>query len=195
MSHINITFKIFSTKQSSGYDRVDLIEGGLRIVIDSIVITKRENDVGDDGYRGDYIFNHFWSWLDSIPSLLNGQECTSQLLDNPGIFVFSPKGNVTFIKFCESDNPDGISRVIENGSEVLRTGEYFNRLYPNYPEGIPISTVSLIKEILRVAEDFYYHLEKNIPVPNDDLLQFRTILITRKKFFFDYLKSHSEMET
>jgi len=192
MSRINITFKIFSTKQSSGYDRIDLIEGGIRVVIEDIVITKRTNDGGDDGYRGDYIFNHFWSLLDSIPSLLNGKEAKIQLMDNPGLFMLCPKDKFVFIKFWESDNQDGISRVIENGSHVLHTGEYFNRQYPNYPEGTPVSTVSLIKEILRVSEEFYNHLEDKKPFPDDDLIQFRSNLMTRKKMGINFLKSHSD---
>lgn len=195
MSSITITFKIFSTKQSSGLDRVDLIEGGLRIIVDNVIVTKRENDIGDDGYRGDYIFNHLWSWLDSIPSLLSMQEYTSHLLDNPGCFIFSPKGNVTFIKFWESDNPDGISLVIENGSQVLRNGDFFNRQYPNYPDGIPVSTISLIKEMIRVAEEFYNYVENNKPLPDDDLLHFHNILIKRKNLIMDYLKSHPDIQT
>jgi len=196
MSSIQISLKIAPSKHPRGYNKLNVIPGSLRIVIGNTVVTKHMDEDNDHGYRGGFIYHILIECVGSIPRLFAGKRCKVDLIDGVGLFIFTPQGNLTYVKNMDFDPDDDMSdrviRIDKDGKDVIVSCDSQNRRYPDYPIGTPVPTILFAKEIIRVGEEFLNLLELNRSSDDEHIIKFCDILLETKDYFREYLISHSE---
>ncbi|NOR59809.1 MAG: hypothetical protein GQ469_04140 [Methanosarcinales archaeon] len=165
MSNIKINFRIYNLTENYFEDAWE-IEGGLSIEKHGLVLTKRDDDEKDDGFRGDYVYFNLFDWLTSVPKLLSGQRCKIDFYDSTETFIFRPDGDVIYFKY----NIEGIGSLTENE----------NKRYPNHEDGTPINTNELVLEIITISEKFLAILELKIN-NKTDIKDFKQALFDAKE--------------
>ena len=193
MSEVHIDFIIY---KDSSLTRgcADDIEGGIRIVIDGIVVTRSEAPERDEGFRGDFIYSLLSSWLDTIPKMLSHVPHHSDFLDEPSAFEFIPRDDGrTYVRFfhLSSQDPRNYRFYDDLHDIVSPTDEEWNKKYPNYPTGTPVDTVDLVNAILDVGERFYADIASRTFVCGtgpeaSGVSEFKKVLDTAK----EYVKNH-----
>jgi hypothetical protein len=172
MSNIKIDFRIYNLTENYFEDAWE-IEGGLSIEKHGLVLTKRDEDEKDDGFRGDYVYLNLFDWLTSVPKMLSGQRCKIDFYDSTETFIFRPDGDVIYFKYII----EGIGSVTENE----------NKRYPNYEDGTPIATKELMQEIINVSDKFIETVELKIKTKSD-VIDFKTKLLHTKEVYQKYFK-------
>lgn len=167
MSNIKIQFNI-ENLNTGQFENAWGLEGGLLIEKNSMILTKRVDDLYDNGYRGDYIFFNLLDWLTSSAKLLSGKVCECQLIDGLETFIFKPVDGLTYFKYLIK----GIGQLIEME----------NRRYPNFKDGTPIITKELVSEIIKVSEKFLKLVEPRIK-DKSDIEIFKEAILNAKKAY------------
>ena len=150
----NLKLKYYIENLNTGqFEDTWEIEGGLSIIKDGLILTKRIDDNDDDGFRGDYVYFNLYDWLTSVPKLLSGQRCKIDFYESVVAFLFRPDGDVTYFKYFI----EGMGQLVENE----------NKRYPNHEDGTPINTKELVLEIIKTSEELLLLLEPKIKDKSD----------------------------
>jgi hypothetical protein len=157
MSDVRIDFMIHEEYPLT-HGCADDAQGGVRIVVDGLIVTRFEVPGRDEGFRGDFIYSLLSDWLRAIPKMLSRVPHHSDFLDEPSAFEFIPRDDGrTYVRFFyfSSYDPRNYRFYDDLHDIVSPTDEEWNKKYPNYPTGTPVDTVDLVNAILDVGERFY----------------------------------------
>lgn len=123
MTHIEIKYCI-ANLDSAPFEDEWVIEGGLSIEKDGLLLTKEINDPRDKGFRGDSLFYILEMWVKSIPKIFQGDMSEVSFVDSQEGFLFIPKGEFTYFKYFIG----GSGKILTK--DGVRTVEEENKLYP-----------------------------------------------------------------
>lgn len=187
MSEVHIDFIIYD---DDPFTRgcADDVQGGVRIVIDGIVVTRSKPPEHDEGFRGDQIYSLLANWLDAIPKMLSHVPYHSDLLYEPSAFEFNPEDERTYVRYFLYEGSSGpVYRYdYDLHKNVRTTDKELNKAYPNYPTGTPADTVDLVNAILDVGERFYADIASRTFVCGTGpeapgVLEFKKVLDTARR--------------
>jgi len=178
MTDIKIRYCIDNLDSVPFEDEWD-IEGRLSITKDNLVLTKKIDDPGDKGFRGDSIFYILEGWVNSVPKIFQGEIYEVNFVDSQEGFLFIPKGEFTYFKYFVGGSGKILS---QNG---VRTVEEENKRYPNNEEGTSFETDVLVLEIIRVSESFIEFLDPKIK-NKEDVIRFKQALEEAREAYHQY---------
>lgn len=116
------------------------ILGGIRVVVDNVIITKMTNVENDDGYYGNFLFFDVDCIISGIPELMNGNQIICEFNEIFCSFHFKPEGDdILFSIRYQPDQPEA---------------EGYNRLFPGEGKGYPIPKKSLLIAIVGMGKRF-----------------------------------------
>ncbi|WP_342686123.1 hypothetical protein [Methanoculleus sp. UBA291] len=191
MSDVRIDFMIYENIPLSRQSPDD-IQGGVRIVVDGIVVTRFDAPKRDEGFRGDFIYSLLADWLWASRKMLLHAQHLSELYDEPSAFEFIHRDGRTHVRYFHYRNVGPAYRYDYDLRENVRTTyEEMNKKYPNYPTGTPVDTIDLVNAILDVGERFYADIASRTFVCGTGpeapgVLEFKKVLDTAK----EYVKNH-----
>lgn len=191
MSEIKIEYGIYPDipEENTPHDNLFLL-GGIKITVRGTVITKYLDDLEDEGFRGDFIIGTIKDLILLVPRFLKGKgRYESFFSDSPGKFVFDVQEDQVRIRVVEYDNPDARVCVWEDGKIIEKTGTYFNRKYPDYPDGKPVRKTDLVLEIIRIGEEFIEYLQSEIPLPDEEMARLTGALEQARKSASDFIRN------
>ncbi len=198
MSAIHFFLKVAPREPFVGLEELNMLLGGLRIVINDTIVTQYSDDEEDPGFRGGLIYYILLGCLGCIPRLFAGERCKIDLIDGVGYFIFTPQGNLTYVKNFDFDPDrdlsDCVIRIVKNGKQIVVSCDSQNRRYPDFPLGSVVPTMLLAKEIIKVSEEFLRHLESMKQSPDEYIDKFRALLDEKKDYLNGYLNFHPEIE-
>ncbi|NPE30582.1 hypothetical protein HNV12_22035 [Methanococcoides sp. SA1] len=186
MSDIKIKYCIDNLDSAPFEDEWD-IEGGLSIAKDDLVLTKEINHPEDDGFRGDSIFYILERWVNSVPKMFQGEMCEVNLIDSQEGFLFTPKGEFTYLKYLIG----GTQPFLDVSTKQLITVEEINKRYPNHEDGTPLKTDELALEIIRNAELFIDSIGPKIK-DKSDVIRFKQALEGAREAYESYVKRREQ---
>ena len=200
MSDVRIDFMIYEEYPLT-QGCADGAQGGVRIVVDGLIITRFEPPGRDEGFRGDFIYSLLSDWLRAIPKMLSRVPHHSELLDEPSAFEFIPRDDGrTYVRFIylSSYDPRNYRFYDDLRDIVSPTEEKWNKEYPNYPTGTPVDTVDLVTAILDVGERFYADIASRTFVCGTGpdapgVPEFRETLDTAKEYVKNHVVNHQHV--
>lgn len=195
MSDIHIDFMIYEEYPLT-HECADDVQGGVRIVVDGLVVTRSEALGLEEGFRGDFLYSLLVDWLDAIPKMLSHVPHHSDLLDEPSAFEFIPREEQTYVRYFSSSLDPRNYRFYDDLHDIVSPeDEKWNKTYPNYPTGTPVDTVDLINAILDVCERFYADIASRTfrcgTGPDAPYVpEFKEVLDTAKEYVQNHVVNH-----
>lgn len=163
----------------------DYVESGIRIMINDVIITKISGNESDDGFRGENIVSVLAGWASAVPDILSGRYYRSLFFDTTETIDFTPKNDVIYIRYWDPEKPECDGPDLEAHRRYNEDAGSFNRMYPNYPEGTPVSSDVLVNEIIRVCEEFLAFITPYDKNQDRDIAYLRKELKILKNFWID----------
>jgi hypothetical protein len=197
MTSIQFFLKVTPREPFVNLHELNMLQGGLQIIINDTIVTRYTDEQEDPGFRGGMIYYILSGFLNCIPTLFTNKKCTIPDMSSGGLFIFTPRGELTCVQYLDFEPAMDLNsrniRIMIAGEQKVVSCESQNRRYPNYPDGTCVYTVLLAKEIIKICDEFLRHLESMKESPDEYIDRYRELLITSKKVLDNYPKYHPEI--